>query len=363
MRRLEVVKRVHACSFLLSFIIMTICLQVQETSAQNRPPTRILVSSVVRETVQDKIQLIGTVESWRTSRVASEASGKVESLIARRGSSVKKGEILAKLGASELLLKLEESEAKRNVAIARFEKAQDDLKRAEKLMKASLVSRKVFREAKHSLREMEESVLANKAAQLQLEDLLSKKEVRAPFAGIVTRELTAEGEWLAKGGSLLQLVDASRVRILVDLPEKYISLVKIGGVVEVGFDAISGETFKGKIHALIPEGDRVSRLFPLEIHVENKALRIKEGMFARVGFELGRTRSVLMADKDAVIRKDGQSFLFVVADAKAIKRSIKLGKAKEGRIEVEGDLQEDDLIVIRGNERLRNGQAVQVMTK
>ncbi len=364
MCRSAVIKSVHRAKTLFLFLLtLTLYFQDQQVFAQGRPPAKVLVSSVVRENVQDQMSLIGTVESWRTSRVASEASGRVRILFARRGTAVEKGDILAQLGASELLLKVLESEAKGKASIARLEKARDELKRAEKLMKASLVSEKVYLEAKHSLREMTENVAVNKAAQSQFEDLLSKKAVRAPFAGIVTRELVAEGEWLNKGGSVLQLVDASKVRILVDLPEKYVSDVKVGSAVAVAFDAMPGESFVGKIHALIPEADRAARLFPLEIYVENETLRIKEGMLSRVRFDLGGIRNVLTADKDAVIRKDGEIFLFVVAEAKALKRRIQLGQAKAGRIEVSGELREGDAVVIRGNERLRDGQAVQVLPK
>lgn len=364
MYRLKTRRIIHMLSTLCRLIfLLTLCFQGRDGFAQGPPPAKVRVSPVVREAVQHQISLIGTVESWRTSRVASEASGRVEALLVRRGASVKKSQVLARLGASELLLKLKESEARGNAAIARLAKARDDLKRAEKLMKASLVSEKIYREAKHSLREMEESVIVNKAAKLQLEDLLSKKEVRAPFTGIVTKELISEGEWLTKGDSVLQLVDASKVRILMDLPEKYVSDVLIGATVQVEFDAIPGESFSGIIHALVPEGDRSARIFPLEIHVENTDFRIKEGMLARMRFELGRTRSVLMAHKDAVIRKDGQAFLFVVAEGKAFKQSLKLGKSKGSLIEINGDIQEGAQVVIRGNERLRNGQTVQVVPK
>ncbi|MFQ5596883.1 MAG: efflux RND transporter periplasmic adaptor subunit [Nitrospiria bacterium] len=331
------------------------------TFAQAPPPAKVVVSPIVNETVQDQILLIGTVESWRTSRVATEAAGRVESLPARRGKAVRHGDLLAKLGASDLLLQLKGARARRKAAVARLEMAQEDLKRTEKLFKENLVSEKNHRDATLRVRELEKIREASEAEELQLKDLLEKKEVRAPFDGIVTQELIEEGEWVEKGGSIVQLVDISKVRILVDMPEKYVSRLKIGGTANVRLDALGNGFFPGSVHALIPQGDRDARLFPLEVHVKNKGLRIKEGMLAKVSFDLGLSRSVLMVEKDAVIRRGSQIYIFIVKEGKAHKQNVTLGLAKNTLIEVIGPLQEGAQVVIRGNERLRDGQLVQIV--
>lgn len=329
--------------------------------AQGRPPANVVVSSVRLEVMQDEILQIGTVESWRASRVATEVSGLVEELLVRRGAKVKKGDLLVRLSASTLRLKLKASEARQNAALARLQKARDALKRSEELMKGGLVSQRVYRDAKLTVEELEQTLAVNKAEVLQTQDELDKKHVRAPFDGIVTEALTEEGEWVSKGGGIVHLVDLSRVRILVEMPGKYIRDVQRGGVVSVKIDAIPGEVFSGKVHALIPAGDRAARLFPVEVHVENKGLLLQEGMLARVAFALGRSRRVLMVDKDALIRKGSETFLFVVEDAKAVKKLVSVGRGKGGLIEVDGGLTVGDIVVIRGNERLREGRAVHVV--
>ncbi|NOY83798.1 MAG: efflux RND transporter periplasmic adaptor subunit [Nitrospirae bacterium] len=312
--------------------------------------------------IQDEILQIGTVESWRSSRVATEVSGRVEVLQVRRGAKVKKGDLLARLSASTLRLKLKESEAKQNAAMARLQKSRDNLKRSESLMKEGLIAERVYRDAKLTVEELEQTLAVNESERLQTQDELNKKEVRAPFDGIVTQALTEEGEWVTEGGGIVHLVDLSRVRILVEMPEKYIREVQMGGAVFVQIDAVPGEVFSGKVHALIPAGDRAARLFPVEVHVENKGLLLQEGMLARVAFALGASRRVLMVDKDALIRKGSEAFLFVVTDAKAVKKTVMVGQGKADLIEVNGEIKVDDLVVIRGNERLREGRAVHIVS-
>ncbi len=343
------------------FFVTVFLLQPIVVVAQGRPPANVVVSPVRLETIQDEILQIGTVESWRASRVATEVSGRVEELRVRRGAKVKKGDLLVRLSASTLRLKLKESEAKQNAAMARLQKSRDNLKRSEGLMKEGLISERAYRDAKLTVEELEQTLAVNESERLQAQDELSKKEVRSPFDGIVTQALTEEGQWVTEGGGIVHLVDLSRVRILVEMPEKYIREVQRGGAVSVQIDAIPGEVFSGKVHALIPAGDRAARLFPVEVHVENKGLLLQEGMLARVAFSLGASRRVLMVDKDALIRKGSEAFLFVVEDAKAVKKTVRVGQGKAGLIEVSGEIKADDLVVIRGNERLREGRAVHVV--
>ena len=340
---------------LVSFVLL---LRAGALFAQGRPVSNVVVSPVVTEVIRDEILQLGTAESWRTSRVATEVAGRVEKLEVRRGAKVQKGDLLAKLSDSGLLLKLKESEARRNAAIARLDRAKDNRPRLEGLMKEQLVSERAFRDAKLTVQELEQTLVVDQAERLQIKDELDKKNVVAPFDGIVTQSLTEEGEWLQVGGGIVQLVDLSKVRILVQVPEKYIREIKAGVRVSVTIDAIPGETFSGAVHAMIPAGDREARLFPIEVHLENKGLRINDGMLARVAFGLGLEQNVLMIDKDAVIRKGATSFVFVVKEGKAMQQTIKTGRGKAGLIEVQSGLNEGDTIVIRGNERLMDGSVV-----
>ncbi len=346
--------------FLLFILTLTIA-QTYLALGQGPPPAKVVVSPAIIASIHDQVQLIGTVESWRTSQVAAETSGKVAVLKGRRGDQIEKGAVLARLAKSALQLKLKEITAKWNASRARLKKAVDQMKRSEKLVKEALLSERAFREAELTVDELGESLAVSEAAILQIEDELEKKTVRAPFDGVVTRELTEVGQWVEKGGGILRMVDLSTVRILVDLPERYVPRVKKGSTVRVRIDALGEETFPGKVHALVPEGDRASRLFPLEIRVKNAELHIKEGMLARIEFDLGQARRSLMVDKDAIIVRGPQTYLFSIQEGKAIRHSISTGKAKGTQIEIKGPVDEGQLVVIRGNERLRDGQAVEVL--
>jgi len=343
-------------------IFLLVFLPLMVKAQPGRPPANVVVTPIVQETVQEEVVLIGVVESWRASTVASEVTGRVDELSVRRGQKVKKGQVLARLGDRNLILKLKETRAKRDATQARLAMAKDILERSQKLMEGQAISDKDHRRAKLSLEEMKGDLAAIDAEILQFEDELYKKEIRAPFSGIVTREETEVGEWVEIGGEIVHIVDLSKVRIIVEIPEQYVPGVKENEAVIVRIDALGPEKFKAKIHALIPEGHRDARIFPLEIHVQNPALRIKEGMLAKVQFNLGLARRVVMVHKDAIITRGSQTYMFIVNGTEAKQVFVTTGQAQGDLIEIIGPVEFEQNAVIRGNERLRNGQSVQVVS-
>ena len=344
-----------------SFLLISSLVFVQGAIGQGPPPANVVVSPVVQERVRDQIVLIGIVESWRASTVASEVSGRVDALKVRRGQSVKRGQVLAQLATSDFLLKLKEAGARRDATRARLERTKDILERSEKLMEGRAISDKDLRQAQLTVEELEGELAAIEAEILQLKDGLNKKTIRAPFTGVVTREETEIGEWVEEGGEIVHMVDLSRVRVLVDMPEKYVSGVKENEEVDVRIDALGRQSFKGRIYALIPEGNKEAHSFPLEVHVNNKDLLIKEGMLARVGFNLGLSREAVMVHKDAIVTRAARSYVFIVNGEEAKQVFVTTGRAQGDLIEITGSVNVGEKAVIRGNERLRNGQPVQVV--
>ncbi len=350
-------KRLRCCYLTL---ILTLLITAP-LLAQSPPAAKVVTSPVLAGSVQNRAVLIGTVEPWRASKVAAEVSGRVDSLEVRRGETVRKGDVLARLGKSNLLFRLDAAKARMNATLVRLEKATDDFERSEKLFKRQAISDKEQKDARLRVEELREDLAVTKAEISQIEDELDKKTVKAPFDGIVTRELTEIGQWVNEGGDIVHLVDLSMVRIMVDMPEKYVASIKIAEEVTVNIDALPNQNFKGKIHALIPEGNREAHLFPLEVHVKNKGLALKGGMLARIEFGLGLLRKVTVVHKDAVITRGTMTYLFVEDKGTVKQVFVTTGQEKGEFIEVKGPLKEGEMVVIRGNERIRKGQPVQIV--
>ena len=122
---------------------------------------------------------------------------------------------------------------------------------------------------------------------------------------------------------------------------------------------------------MVPQADLLSRSFPVEVLLENRVVDgapvLKGGMLARAWLPVGQTGSVTVVPKDAVVLGVARPFVYCIdqnatADQMATGTvrpvEVALGAAIEGQVEVRGGIEPGQLVVTRGNERLRPGAIV-----
>ena len=112
--------------------------------------------------------------------------------------------------------------------------------------------------------------------------------------------------------------------------------------------------------ALVPRADRDARTFPVLIRADNPGSRVAAGMLAQVELTLHAGEPALLVPKDAIVRQAQSEFVYIVAEGVAQPVPVKSGRASGDRIEVFGELQPGQSVVVRGNERLAPGQQVRV---
>ncbi len=386
------------------------------------PPAPVVDAAVERALLAPERAFSGTVEPVRRVRVGSEVEGKVEELHVRRGDRVERGALLCRLRAVDAELLLAEARAERQLrhdelqelrngtrpseiesARARLRAAEAEelyrvwsLGRAEPLASGNAVSEDVLQQARleekrsraaradaaAALALLEEGPRAERIAQAEarlatqdqvvarLVDAVARHDVRAPFAGWVAEEWTEAGAWIARGAAVVEIVDLDPVEVVVPVTEDWIANVVVGATARVELDAFPGETFAGSVRSIVPQADVASRTFPVRVTVENARTegqpRLRAGLFARVRLSVGAERSVLLVPKDAIVMGGPEPGVYVVeaaaqgAPPTARWVPVVVGEASGHRVAVEGALAEGSRVVVRGNERLRPGQPLQV---
>jgi RND family efflux transporter MFP subunit len=161
---------------------------------------------------------------------------------------------------------------------------------------------------------------------------------------------------------VVTLVDISRVRVAVDVPERYAVQLYPDSRVQVTITSLAGDARNGKIDVILPKGDAMTRTFPVRVLFDNSDFAIRAGMEAMATFDLSGRFSALMVPKDAVVTAGDRSLVYRVNDGKAFPVSVTVEGYHDGLAAVAGDLKVGDMVVIRGNERLMPGQNV-VFTK
>ena len=218
-----------------------------------------------------------------------------------------------------------------------------------------------YDEAFYNHSALENELLKNAADIEQLEYEISKKDVQAPFAGFVAAEHTQVGEWMNAGGPVVTLVDMNRILISVDVPEKYAVGINIGSNVRAVINSLGKKPLSATVSAILPKGDSNARTFPVHIELPNKDFKLKSGMAATVTFSVGEKRTVKLLPKDAVVTSGDMRLVYVVNDGQAAPVPVQVVGYYDNDAAIEGDLEPGQQVVVRGNERLRPGQSVQVV--
>ena len=346
-------------SVVISHLVL---LHIPSSQAQKGPPaTPVKVAQVSNVEIAPQVQLIGTAQPKLSSVVASDIEGLVEEFNVSEGDFVKKGAVLARLKDSLLQINLKGAKANKADTEAQLRRARTDLKRSSDLLASETIADKQYTDDLSEVQSLEARVRRLEAEIEHTQDSITKKTIRAPFSGFVIKEHTQVGEWVEKGGPIVNMADLSSIEVVIDVPERYIPKLVLGGNTRVAVDALNPEEFTGKITAIIAVGDSASRAFPVKVSVDNPNSRIKGGMLCRVSLAIGKPSSVLAVPKDAVVNMGQQHLVYVVREGVAQPLPVQLGNTSDSMIEVKGSIEAGMQVVTRGNERLRPGQPVKII--
>jgi multidrug efflux pump subunit AcrA (membrane-fusion protein) len=358
--------------------------------------------------VRATVNLVGSIHPRRRSRLASEEPGIVEKLEARRGDLVQKGQLICSLNPDILQEELNEAKHRlealtqaheelragtRKEEVDRLEgvlKESEAIKtkwdfertRVQRLFDQGNAGEKEYHDVlaeqaaaesrlaqanadltqaingprKELIAQARAETAAAKAAVARLTRRIEKTNIFAPFEGFVVDLSTEVGEWVERGGTIVEIVDIYDVRAVVNLPEKYVSGVERDQDAIIEIEGL-GEELNGKIWRVIPQASPSARTFPVQIKLENADYRIKAGMSVNGRFAAGPLTKVLLIPKDSLVQRGRLRQVFVVrggAEGKmAHPVTVQPGAPVGTRISVKSDeINDGDLVVVRGNERL-----------
>lgn len=321
------------------------------------PPALVAVGKAASGVMAPRSEFTGTVYYRVASEVASEVRGKVMEVTFEEGDSVKKRKVLVKLDTELQRKSIDSAKASHGQVLAELERANLDLKRIESLFKEGLATQKAYDDSRLLAKGLERRAASLKAEVDRLKTEVGKADIYAPFDGIIIKKQAERGEWVEAGKPIAILARADFMDAIVDVPEAVMASVKKGMDMEV---KSAGKVYKGKVTAIVPSGEIKTRTFPIKIRIKNDST-LAEGMEARVSLPTGEAIEALIVPRDAVITKFGTTAVFAVKESKAAMIPVKV-IGYEGNIagvEAEG-LTEGMSVVIKGNERLSDGQDVKI---
>jgi RND family efflux transporter MFP subunit len=322
---------------------------------------------------------------WQRAAAAAELTVREQEL-----ADLKKGSDLEQIANLEALMKA--AAAQRDYAKSQLERSQSLYARGQVVTQyqldeaqsqvASTVQQYIAANALYDLAvrgprqekiaQAEARCVVQQAVVSELEEQIARHTVVAPFEGFVVMEHTEVGQWAASGDPIAEVVQLSEVDVRVNVLEGQVALLRIGLPVTVEVPAAKQRQWQGTVHRIIPQADLRSRTFPVDIRIAN---RIEEGVpvlmagyLASAQLPVGRPRQTLAVPKDALVLGGEEPVVFVVdsgvqgGDVGVVRAvPVTLGQSVGMYIEAQGDLANNALVVVEGNERLRTGERVRIL--
>ncbi|HUT32914.1 MAG TPA: efflux RND transporter periplasmic adaptor subunit [Planctomycetota bacterium] len=263
---------------------------------------------------------------------------------------------------------LDAAEAQFTIARERHQGAQQQVRTAEQQVRSAeqqlRAAQEQFALTEKGARQEDRDAVAAKIlpakAALELANInLEESTLEAPIAGVVAYKHLDEGNMVSPGVAIVTLMDVRTVKVVVGVAERDLALLKAGTTqATVSADAYPAETFRGTVQKISPVVDERTRTIEVEIHVPNADRRLKPGMFARVVLVLVEKKGVPVIPEHAVTWVDDQPWVTLVNNGKAHRRAVKLGLSEGPIVEAAEGVEPGALIIVRGQQGLKDADPV-----
>jgi RND family efflux transporter MFP subunit len=354
-----------------------ISLLISTSSVFAQDATLVGVNEVRTEPLNQTVPVIGRLIAAQAGVIASRATGPIGEMKVQVGDRVNKGDIIAILVDDSLHWKVQLTKAEASQAKAAMEKAKaslelrsQELKRLNKLKKSAAFSQARLEDKKlevasagSAMAEARAAIIRSHASQKLAEINLYNANVRAPFNGVVSKRHTDVGAYVNIGSPVIDLIDDHNLEIEASVPAKRIDGLNPGTIITFRLESENGAdptALPATVRAVIPNEDPLTRTravrFTTNFSVSKRNLATNQSVV--LALPAGEASEVVTVHKDAVISRKGKNIVFIVEDGAANVRPVKLGEGVGPRFVVLKGLKTGDIVVVRGNERLRPGQKV-----
>lgn len=392
---------------LVACLSLASCSSQTETSSPRAKGGKAFSTGVVdtilvqSKTLERTIRIPSELTAFREVDIYPKVQGFVKTINVDRGAVVNAGDVLIEIVAPELNANYREAEARYDAVkgsliqleskigseIAQKEEAQANLAADEANYQRILIAartpgavapvdieaaqRKV-EGGKARVRSADENIKAAKAgleaekdrARSVAQAVASVKEmkdyliVRAPFDGVISKRNVHEGSLVSSSSSnppMLKIVQISRLRLLVPVPETAISGVKIGSQMKFTVAAFVGKTFVGHISRISHDLDRRTRTMVVELDVQNQKKELEPGMYAEVIWQMTRPYKTLLVPSSCIVSKEDKTYVAKIEDNRVrlvpVSRGLSMGKL----VEIVGEVQAEDEVMLSPSASIAEG--------
>jgi membrane fusion protein (multidrug efflux system) len=320
------------------------------------------VERVQRQKINAFLVLNGVVEPERKVEVYSRLSAYVKNIIKEEGDFVKKGDVLALLDDTEIIISYRQAQIQLEQAKLTLKDEETNYQRSEELKKTEMISEQDIQlsQATYNKAKLDLQTKLENFKDLELQ--LSYTKIKSPVEGYVTERLMEVGSRVNANQHIYTVEDFSPLLVRVYVPTADIVNLKTEMEAQVVTDVLKGMVFEGRVKLINPRIDVQSGTIKVTIEVFDSTRKLKPGMFVETRIVVSNKPDALVVPRKSIVYEQNQPYVFVFnfQGMQVSKRSIKTGISEGDNIEVAEGLQEGDRIVTVGVEGLKDKMPVRV---
>lgn len=301
----------------------------------NRPEPEFPVTVVTANPVDwvPVIEAIGFIEPNQGVTLTTETAGVIDQITFESGTQVAKDQPLVLLDSAVERANLKSTEARLPAAKAKYERYKG-------LFAKGSISKESYDEAEASYYALSADIESLKAT-------IARREIKAPFAGVIGIRNVFLGQYLQPGTDIVRLEDTSVMRLRFTVPQRDISRISLDQEVDIFVDAYPQTSFKGSISAIEP------------------AVSVQSGMFARANIILPKLENQVTLPQTAITYTLYGDNVYIVSEENGEKRVqqhvVKVGERSESIAHILEGVKPGDVVVTTGQVRLSNGAKVRIV--
>jgi len=362
------------------------------------------------EVIDIKKQSLNNPRSFKGKVVANEevsiipkVMGTVETVNVKLGDRVSKGQVLFTVDASNIQRNLDQANVSIDLAsksVAQAEsvlntarvnrntteesmlKAKLDLERSEELYKEGAIPKAQLEQAKlgflssdSQLKTVDSQIVQAEIGLEQAKDQLNQANisknqildtyndtvVKSPLGGVVSTLDVKVGQIASNAQPAAVVVDNSKVYIELEVIESVVNKLKLGQSVKAKIPAAFNKEVSSTIEYISPTADIANKLYTVKVAIANPDNKVRPGMTGEVNLSTDEINNVIAVTRDVILNNNGEDYVFVVKDNRAVKKVVKLGRDYDDYVEIKSGLNVGDKLIVKGHNYVDDKKKVKVM--
>jgi len=330
----------------MKFLVFFIVWFVNVNSSNSQDIISVRAEPAKKKIISDSLELPANVFANESVQITTVIAEKIRKIFFKEGSFVKKNDLLVQLVNDK-------EQAIKKQILAELQEAELNFERAEKLSVKGNISQTV----------LENRLMKKKKLKATLEEIeaeLNDLKIKAPFDGFISVKNFSEGSLLKPGDIVANIFDIEKVRIEVRVPEIFINKFSKKTKFILSSELLDKKEVTGKISIIDPIVNEQTRTFKIIGIIDNPNYTLKPGLMINLIFKF-KNRESLLVRENAILNQDDISFLYVVNNKKEVfKKKVIIGSRKNGLVEIQSGINENDLIIFEGINKIKPGALVKV---